>query len=89
MANKELPEKIENCIDALGTMNKELHSLAIDLLLDGELKSPIEVPLGETFPYDFDLYIHDSLDPNVQEIAKLMGIVNETIETIKSNVKSV
>ncbi len=82
----DLPEHLQDLLVELENIKKEVYSLALGLLLEGELKPPPNTPLGESYPYDYNLYMKDSLDPNVQAISSLLEKVEKTITSIEKNV---
>lgn len=85
--NTDFPEYLHQVFEGLEKIKKEVHDLGITLLLEGELKPLSNTPLGETYPYDFNLYVKDSFDPDVQALSLLIDKIEETIATIRENNK--
>lgn len=85
--SQDLPEQLQEVFDKLENIKKDLHDLAVNLLLEGELKPLPNTPLGETCPYDFNLYVKDSFDPDVQALSSLIDKIDETVNTIRENNK--
>lgn len=85
--SKDLPEQLQEVFDRLENIKKDVHNLAVNLLLEGELKPLPNTPLGETYPYDFNLYVKDSFDPDVQALSSLIDKIDETVNTIRENNK--
>lgn len=85
--NTDLPEHFQEVFDTLEKIKNDVHDLAVNLLLEGELKPLPNTPLGETYPYDFNLYVKDSFDPDVQTLSALIDKIDETVTTIKDNHK--
>jgi hypothetical protein len=83
--NTDLPEHFQEVFDRLENIKKDVHDLAVTLLLEGELKPLPNTPLGETYPYDFNLYVKDSFDPDVQALSNLIDKIDETIAAIREN----
>lgn len=82
----DLPDHLQEVFDRLENIKKEIHDLAFTLLLEGELKPMPNTPVGETYPYAFELHIKDSLDPNVQSLSLLIDNIEETLKKIKVNI---
>lgn len=85
--NTDLPEHIQEVIERLENIKKDVHDLAVSLLLEGELQPLPNTPLGETYPYDYNLYVRDSFDPDVQTLSGLIDKIDETVNTIIDNNK--
>ena len=83
--NTDLPEHYQEVFDRLENIKKDVHNLAVTLLLEGELKPRPNTTLGETCHYDFNLCVRDSLDPDVQALSNLIDKVDETISAIRGN----
>jgi hypothetical protein len=81
---KEYPETIVNCLERLEGIKKELHEIAIEFLLEGELKPHNNIALGESYPYDYDLYVRESIDPDILLINQLKHQVERTVKKIES-----
>ena len=72
-------------IKTLEGSKKEIYNLATYLIMEGELKQPGISDTAYGYPYNYDLYVKDSLDPNVQVLAVLMNKIEKTINSIKEN----
>ena len=80
----DFPDHLQEVFDKLENIKKEVHNLAFSLLLEGELKPLPNTPIGETYPYNTELHIKDSLDPNVQSLSLLIDNIEETLTKIKA-----
>lgn len=80
----DLPEHFQEIFARLENIKKDVHDLAVTLLLEGELRPLPNTPLGETYPYDLNHYVKDSFDPGVQALSALLDKVDETIMKIKN-----
>ena len=76
---------LNDVIKTLERSKTEIINLATYLIMEGELKQPGITDTAYGYPYNYDLYIKDSLDPNVQVLAELINKIENSINTIKEN----
>jgi predicted DNA-binding antitoxin AbrB/MazE fold protein len=79
----EYTENIKELIARLKEINNEVKDMAISVLDEGILKPPSDVPLGEWFEFDKELYLNEELDPNVKLINQLRNKLTETISELE------
>ncbi len=79
----DLTDSINEVINMLTKVRQEIFESIVTLLMDGELKQPPNTPLGETYPFNYELCAKESLDPNIQ---LLNGLINN-IDSIEKKLR--
>ena len=62
-----------------------LRSAADTLIWNGELQHYLRGGLGEAPHINTDAYLHDSLDPDVQELSNIIKLMDGLINSIKTS----
>lgn len=78
-------QPIQDAISKLTEIKNDIHSLAGDFVLEGELSILRLSPIGEGYPFNINDYIRLSDDPDVQALTTLIKQVDDAIEKIKTN----
>ncbi len=79
----DLPESINEVINTLTKVRQEIFEAIVTLLMDGELKQLPNTPLGETYPFEYELYAKESLDPNIQILNIAFDNINKALENLR------
>lgn len=74
-------EDLKEVFETLIGMKESIYSLIVTQLMNGECSYLSNDSYG--YPYDYQLYSKDSLDPQVQLLNNLLEKVEETFEAIK------
>ncbi|MBU3677396.1 MAG: hypothetical protein FGM54_09515, partial [Chitinophagaceae bacterium] len=70
MSNR--PEYIKTCLQEIEEARTLLRSAADTLIWNGELQHYLIGGLGEAPHINTDAYLHDSFDPDVKELSKII-----------------
>ena len=81
--SNDLPDSLKEVINTLTKVKQEILESRVTLLMDGELKQAPNTSLGETYPYDFELYAKESLDTNVQVLSRLISNLDKALRHIR------
>ena len=74
-------EELKEIFETLIGIKESVYGLIVTALMNGEC-SYLSGDYG--YPYDYQLYSKDSLDPQVQSLNSLLEKVEETFEFIKN-----
>jgi hypothetical protein len=79
----DCPEDLKEVFETLIGIKKSIYTLIVSQLQNGEC-SQLSNDLY-SYPYDYQLYSKDSMDPTVQSLNILLEKVEETFQKIKVN----
>jgi hypothetical protein len=79
--SKDCPQNLKNVFETLISVKESIYNLIAEQLKNGECSHLSNDLYG--YPYDYQLYSKDSLDPQVQSLNSLLEKVEETFEFIK------
>jgi hypothetical protein len=79
--SKDCSENLKDIFETLISIKESIYNLIVEQLKNGECSYLSNDLYG--YPYDYQLYSKDSLDPQVQSLNSLLEKVEETFEFIK------
>lgn len=78
---KDSADDLNETFESLIKIRKKIYDLIVDYLKAGECNYLSDDLYG--YPYDYELYSKDSLDPNVTILNSLLEKVEQTFEELK------
>jgi len=70
------PNYLNDCLQEIDQARTLLRSTAETLIWNGELQHYLRGGLGETPNINIDAYLHDSYDPDVQALSKIIKLID-------------
>lgn len=83
MSNR--PDYINEALVEINEARTLLRSAANTLIWHGELQHYLRGGLGETPHINTDAYLHDSFDPDVQELSNIIKLMDGLIISMKTS----